>query len=213
MSSSRTDILKSLTDALGPGLCPEPKQETAPPFSHNQWERVRFMAERAGARFILAANEVEAVRALYELVEEFDVTTAGIWNHPLLEKLGVADMVDEVIRPGDPNAIERLAEAQMGITAAHGILAESGSVLVAASPNTPRATSLLPAVHVAVVPSGITVPSISMLADFIRSQSAGTMPPSAIHAITGPSSTGDIEMHVVKGVHGPVQCIIVAIDE
>jgi L-lactate dehydrogenase complex protein LldG len=77
-------------------------------------------------------------------------------------------------------------------------LADPGSVVVAASPDEPRARSLLPDVHVAVIREDRVLPDLAALLDAL-----GGELPSSLAIITGPSSTGDIEMRHVYGVHGP----------
>jgi len=81
--------------------------------------------------------------------------------------------------------------------AAYG-LADPGSVVLAASPEEPRARSLLPDVHVTLVTEDRVLPGLDeLLAVF-----AGSLP-SGLAIVSGPSRSADIEQVLVLGVHGP----------
>ena len=86
-------------------------------------------------------------------------------------------------------------------------IAETGSVAVRARPEEPRSLSLLPPVHVVVADRSQLVPDLFDL--FAALASAGL--PSGLALITGPSKTGDIELRLVTGVHGPGEVHVVLI--
>jgi hypothetical protein len=90
------------------------------------------------------------------------------------------------------------AAAGCGITLADHAIAESGTLVLASGPGRPRATSLLPPHHVAILSEDRIVPTLFELMP--RLQGA----PSALAFITGPSRTADIELTPVRGAHGPV---------
>ena len=73
------------------------------------------------------------------------------------------------------------------------------------SVNQERVASLLPPVHVAVIQSDQIVPDLidafGLLAD--------RQLPSNVTFITGPSKTGDIELQLTTGVHGPGQLHVI----
>jgi L-lactate utilization protein LutC len=80
--------------------------------------------------------------------------------------------------------------------AAYG-LADSGS-LVLLSSDEPRSRSLLPFIHYTYLEVSRILPSIDELFAAL-----GPSPPSCVNIVTGPSSSGDIEMTLTVGVHGP----------
>jgi len=88
--------------------------------------------------------------------------------------------------------------------AAYG-LADTGSVVVR-SCDEPRSRSLLPFVHYTYVAEGRIVPGLDELFTELGSEL-----PSCVTIITGPSSSGDIEMTSVVGVHGPGEAHIVLV--
>jgi L-lactate dehydrogenase complex protein LldG len=83
-------------------------------------------------------------------------------------------------------------------------LANTGSVVLAASPQEPRGRSLLPFVHVSLLREDRILPGLEELFDAV-----GSSLPSALAIVTGPSRSADIEQTLVVGVHGPGQVHVV----
>ena len=88
-------------------------------------------------------------------------------------------------------------------TALYG-LADTGSVVLAASPDEPRARSLLPSVHVSLLREDRILPDLASLLAAI-----GGDLPSALAIVTGPSRSADIEQQLAVGVHGPGEVHVV----
>ncbi|MFQ5400128.1 MAG: lactate utilization protein C [Anaerolineae bacterium] len=99
-------------------------------------------------------------------------------------------------------AVELMAQANLGLTGAEYVVAASGTLVMAASPRNPRAASLLPPVHVAVIRPDQFLPDLAALAVRLR-QDYPERPPSGFVLVTGPSRTADIEQTLSIGVHGP----------
>jgi L-lactate dehydrogenase complex protein LldG len=95
-----------------------------------------------------------------------------------------------------------LASADVGVTGADLAIAETGSVVLASNDLLERLVSMLPAVHVILLPVDRVVASLDEAAAFLRSH---TLAPSYVSLITGPSRTGDIELVHTIGVHGPAE--------
>ena len=92
--------------------------------------------------------------------------------------------------------------AELGITSVAWAVAETGSLAVASGPGTERMASLLPPVHVAIVEESQVLADLFDL--FARLDQEGLdRLPSNLVMITGPSKTGDIELKLTTGVHGP----------
>lgn len=85
-------------------------------------------------------------------------------------------------------------------------LAETGTLVVATDADHARSVSLIPPVHIAIVPASRILPD---MLDYW--QKVGRDIPSNQVFITGPSKTADIEGVLVTGVHGPrvVEILIV----
>lgn len=85
-------------------------------------------------------------------------------------------------------------------------IAETGSVVVTSACGRAVQASLLPTHHVAIVRAENIFPTID---DFFAG--IGENPPTNITLITGPSRTGDIELTLTIGVHGPEKVSILVI--
>jgi L-lactate utilization protein LutC len=88
-------------------------------------------------------------------------------------------------------------------TAVYG-LADTGSVVLAASPGEPRTRSLLPDVHVTLLREDLILPGLDELFAAL-----GDELPSALAIVTGPSRSADIEQKLAVGVHGPREVHVV----
>jgi L-lactate utilization protein LutC len=119
-----------------------------------------------------------------------------------------------------------MLSADVGITSCDLAIAETGSLIVCSRPGQERAASLVTPVHIAVVERAQIVPDLFDAFERLWSRStdlpevaavdprAGqsqgpdrsgdlTHVPSNAVIITGPSKTGDIELTLTTGVHGP----------
>ena len=72
--------------------------------------------------------------------------------------------------------------------------------------------SLLPPLHVAIVAAEQVLPDLFDLFDKLREAGHDALP-SNLTLITGPSKTGDIELTLTTGVHGPGEWHVVVVRE
>lgn len=93
-----------------------------------------------------------------------------------------------------------------GVSEAAFGLADTGSVVLLASPEEPRARSLLPDVHVSLVREDRILPGLAELFAEL-----GPDLPSAVAIVTGPSRSADIEQRLAVGVHGPGEVHVVLV--
>jgi L-lactate dehydrogenase complex protein LldG len=154
--------------------------------------RVVELVRDSGARRVL----LEPGMVLAESNLELELAAGGI------EVLRV-----DQIPAGD--ARSAFFEAGLGITGVAHLIAETGSVVLRSRPEHPRSVSLLPPVHIAVAQRGQLLADLFDL--FPGPPSQGEVP-SGMTIITGPSKTGDIELRLVTGVHGPGVLHVVLID-
>jgi L-lactate dehydrogenase complex protein LldG len=103
------------------------------------------------------------------------------------------------VHRGEPPAIEGA-----GVSRALYGLADTGSVVLGASPDEPRARSLLPYVHVSLLREDRILPGLEELFEAL-----GGELPSALAIVTGPSRSADIEQKLAVGVHGPGEVHVV----
>ena len=94
-----------------------------------------------------------------------------------------------------------------GITGCHCAIAETGTVLLLSSPETPKVTALLPETHICVVRASRMLDTMEDAFALLR-QEVGD-PPRAVFFVSGPSRTADIEQTIVIGAHGPYRVHII----
>jgi L-lactate dehydrogenase complex protein LldG len=118
-------------------------------------------------------------------------------------------MIEEFVRNAEAAGLqvhrgEAPEIAGAGVSRAIYGLADTGSVVLAASPDEPRARSLLPAVHVSLLPEERILAGLDELFEAV-----GDDLPSALAIVTGPSRSADIEQRLAVGVHGPGEVHVV----
>jgi L-lactate dehydrogenase complex protein LldG len=102
--------------------------------------------------------------------------------------------------------------ADAGISGVEYLIAETGSVVVSSRPDEPRSLSLLPPLHIAVAERRQLLPDLFDLFAALGDHTGAPVLPSCLSVITGPSKTGDIELKLVTGVHGPGEVHVVLVD-
>jgi L-lactate dehydrogenase complex protein LldG len=169
----------------------------------------RREAEAAGARVHVVPDPSAARDAVLTLVAAAGARRVLLGTGPVLDRLGLAGELSsrglEVIAAGKGDR-ERYFAADVAVSGVEGLVAETGSLVVETSPGSPRSLSLLPPVHVAVAGRSQVVPD---LFDLIEGR---TELPSCLALVTGPSKTGDIELRLVTGVHGPGELHVVLVE-
>ncbi len=112
---------------------------------------------------------------------------------------------------------DRFFAADAGVGGVDYLIAETGSVALLAKPSEPRSLSLLPPIYIAVAWRHQLLPDLFDLYDLALCRGLPPAPPPALPSclsiITGPSKTGDIELKLVTGVHGPGEIHVVVITE
>jgi L-lactate utilization protein LutC len=173
----------------------------------------KFTTELAGAGGTchVVANRLEAAARVLEIVRSKSARQVLLGVGPVVDQLDLQGQLRqggvEVAAPGA--AREAQFAAEVGITGVDYLIAETGSIVLLTAPDRPRSFSLLPPVHIAVAERAQLLPDLFDL--FERHDWLKTMP-SCLTLITGPSKTGDIELRLVTGVHGPGEVHVVLID-
>jgi L-lactate dehydrogenase complex protein LldF len=93
--------------------------------------------------------------------------------------------------------------ARAGITGAIAGVAETGTLVIPSGAGRPLTASLLPEIHIAVLRMGDIHENLAQVLKLRQVREA-----SAVALVTGPSRTGDIEMALTIGVHGPGEIYI-----
>lgn len=165
------------------------------------------MEDQAGSVHVASSLE-DAIRILVGILVEQEVSTAVIARMPPNMGDKVAQSVKSagirLIEPKGGDVPRLISGADAGITAASFAVAETGSIVEVTYDDADRLASALPKVHVCLLPRDRIVEGMEDSAPLLREATRGSGC-STISFISGPSRTGDIELKLVLGVHGPHQ--------
>lgn len=141
------------------------------------------------------------------------------WDHPLINDLNLEARLSEekipvtttqyVGNPDDPGERKRLRceveAAYIGITSADFVVAHTATLVMKSRPLQLRSVSLVPSIHVCVVTQDQLMADLEELYTRLQwdpdQQSEGIT--NSMTFISAPSKTGDIELVMVNGAHGP----------
>jgi len=133
------------------------------------------------------------------------------WNDPLLHELGLETRLGEEIAVKTVPKADFFGESErqefrreviasyIGITTADYLLADTASLVLLGGSGRARSVSLVPSIHIAVVPASRMLASYRQMLSCLDAM----VLPSNVSIITGPSKTADIEATLVHGAHGP----------
>jgi L-lactate dehydrogenase complex protein LldG len=168
----------------------------------------------AGGQAHPVANRAIAIDKVLELVIALDAQRILLGSGRFVDALGLHERLK--LAGCDVDSVDAARDtffaANIGISGVDYLVAETGSLVFLARPSEPRSLSLLPPVHIAVASVEQIIPDLFDLFDLASVREDGT-PPSCISIITGPSKTGDIELKLVTGVHGPGEIHVILIAE
>jgi len=225
MTDTRRVILNSLKDRLErsansrksiEAMQAEVDDRLADPPTHPLPARGRCMGEERTSLFIRMAKEagaeVERIASASLLPERLSLLLEG-WGlnqgllaatDPMLIALPWA-AAGITLRHGRASSMD-----QVSIAVAYAGVAETGSLLLVATPQSPMSIHLLSDLHVVLLPVSRLFGTMEEAFVHLRRETPGL--PSASMFVTGPSRTADIEQQMQLGAHGPRE-LRVYIDE
>ncbi|AUM11246.1 LutC/YkgG family protein [Ketobacter alkanivorans] len=103
------------------------------------------------------------------------------------------------------------AEGCVGVSVAYCAIADTGTLVLNSSTNSPASLNFLPEHHVVLLTQGRTVMGKQDVWQLMKQERIET--PRAINLISGPSRTADIEQTIQLGAHGPRTLTIILIDK
>lgn len=181
------------------------------------WDEVKNELEMLSDRLHVAKDPRDMQLVLGDIVRKHAVNSVVRWEDPLLERLGIDGILGELgVKVGVPSREEewkeRSAKAQLGITTVDAVIMDSGTLVLRASKEWGRSTSLLPPVHVAIVRPDQRLRNLDSLPRLCKAWAREPQGlPSAVALITGHSRTADIELTLVSGVHGPGMVYVIGL--
>jgi L-lactate dehydrogenase complex protein LldG len=163
--------------------------------------RLRRFQERltaVGGSTHLALQPGQAAAAVAAILQEHGCASFGTSDSPLLAALLPALRGDGRRELTADAGRAALFDCEAGITSAQFGIAETGTLVLQHRQERHRLLSLLPPLHVCVLPVARVLSTLGQaLATIERPLHE------AVTLITGPSRTADIELKLVVGVHGP----------
>lgn len=169
---------------------------------------------------VIETNEAEAKSAVLSACEKYGGGPIILTGDERLAQLGITQDVQAnydadiwLSQNGEEN-LKHAEQANIGINYAEYGLAESGGVVLFSGKDKGRSVSLLPEKSIVVVRKSLVLPRVAQLAKILHDKAVlGERMPSCVNIISGPSSTADIELVKVVGVHGPTTKVYVVIDD
>jgi L-lactate dehydrogenase complex protein LldG len=178
-------------------------------------------ARSLSAQLYAPDRQAEAIDIMLRIVRSHETQAALAWDEEhlpvprvweTLTSHGVQILDATLPAQGDlaPRAarLAELDQAIVGITGALAGLADTGSLALQCGPGMGRLASLLPPVHIALLPVDRLYPDV---AAFLATHPGAVRQASNLVFITGPSRTADIEQTLTLGVHGPRELHVVLI--
>ena len=225
MKSSREEFLRRVREAVKAGNRPgaaariEPRGRTRDQGAGSDpMQRFREQFTGVGGIFHLVASGDSCVQKVMELIQSEAVHRVLLGGGKLIGQLNLLSHLQEAgitvtaVNKLEPESCQEPSfAADLGISGVDFLVAETGSVVLHSGPDQPRSLSLLPPVHVAIAERDQLVNDLFDLFPSSQNDEALNLP-SCISIITGPSKTGDIELRLVTGVHGPGEIQVILID-
>jgi L-lactate dehydrogenase complex protein LldG len=169
-----------------------------------------------------AADAEEALELIGGLLAERAARQILAWDLPqlglpgldaLLAERGVA-VLDPTARGDERKArLQALEPAPVCLSGAACAIAESGTLVLRHGPGRPRLASLLAPTHIAVVRTEQLVRGLGEALARLGAEHGDALfdATSNLTFITGPSRTGDIEMTLALGIHGPPELHVILV--
>ena len=164
-----------------------------------------------------------ALHKVRDLLVSHEIDCVLHWDWDQLGLPGIADVLAELGIPsaeshlmGVADRVERLQALEpvpLCLSGVDAAIAESGTLLVLSGPGRGRLASLLPPIHIAILPADRIVRSLPDAFGLLAARygSAFVQERSNITLISGPSRTADIEQSLTLGVHGPKELHVVIV--
>ena len=167
------------------------------------------------ARF---AEKVELVASTFAPVNGIEGISRAVADyldqHGLDKEIVVTtDPLLESVRWSNEFAVARRAaepEDRVSVTRAYAGIAETGTLVFVSDRATPTTLNFLPETHVAVLARARLVAHLEDVWAMLRAERESL--PRTVNFITGPSRTGDIELQLELGAHGPRRLHVLLVD-
>jgi len=198
-----------------------------PPFVHPPQDDLpaQFAAELAKLEGYphRCADDTQALDAIRMILQRHQPTGVVAWDRAQIGLPGLDGLLAELgaqVHDCDIIGFERAARlralepAPVCISGADAGIAESGTIVLRSGAGRGRLASLIAPVHIAVLRCARIVRGLGAALALLQEQRGRDLftDSSNLTLISGPSRTGDIELTLTLGVHGPREIHVVLID-
>ncbi len=199
-------------------------------------DRFIEMAAPIKLNVIVLKDEDSVAAAIADLVKDKepewdDQKSIVTWQHPLIERLNLADaLVDQnvPVRVAEFDGTEsegisaekkrerlrqHVIESYIGITSADFCMADTASLVMRTRPGQGRSVSLVPSIHIGVIYLDQIIRDLKELYALLNFDSDVRKEglTNCMTFISGPSKTADVEANMVHGAHGPREVYVYVI--
>lgn len=169
-------------------------------------ELAKEQARRVSANLVETTSS-EMNEIIHGLIDKSGGGQIMIPSTDELEKLGVNIISDQLFKwkIGKEKREENINAAQNSnvvVAVPKFFLAESATIVVESEAGQGRSLHFLPTHYISVIPLSRMVPRSTQATTWLDENKN---PGSTLHFISGPSNSGDIEMQLVVGLHGPLE--------
>lgn len=169
-------------------------------------ELAKEQSRRVSANLV-ETTSLEMNKIIHGLIETSGGGQVIVPSTDDLEKLGVNIISDQLVKwkIGKEKREENINAAQNSnvvVAVPKFFLADSATIVVESEAGQGRSLHFLPTHYISVIPLSRMVPRSTQAATWLDENKN---PGSTVHFISGPSNSGDIEMQLVVGLHGPLE--------
>ncbi len=169
-------------------------------------ELAKEQSRRVSANLV-ETTSLEMNKIIHGLIETSGGGQVIVPSTDDLEKLGVNIISDQLVKwkIGKEKREENINAAQNSkviVAVPKFFLADSATIVVESEAGQGRSLHFLPTHYISVIPLSRMVPRSTQAATWLDENKK---PGSTVHFISGPSNSGDIEMQLVVGLHGPLE--------
>lgn len=223
---SRDDILNRLRAAANPfpAAPPRPKRYlTVAPVPDESpaglLQQFQFELDRLMGKSYLVDGDAGARACVVDQLRQRGARHLIAWDFAHIPVNGLEAAIREagieITHPATHDefreeTISHIQGAEVGLTGADAAIAATGTLVFTTGPGKGRIPTVLAPAHVVVIEARQIVPRLENWVARQRAEGLeGLRRAANVCFVSGPSRTGDIEMELILGVHGPREVVVV----
>jgi L-lactate dehydrogenase complex protein LldG len=224
MSAAREAILGNVRKSLGRGeLSADAKAALEARLAEPKANVVPLRGQKeAEERIACFVAEAERVYVTHERLGGYDDVAGTVAaylkenNLPATVRAATDGDMGAIAWDSQPTLTVEHGAAENGdlvsVTSAFSAVAETGTLVLLSSPESPTTLNFLPDVHICVLPVSRIEGTYEAVWSKLRAEHGPGAMPRVVNWITGQSRTADIEQTLLLGAHGPRKLHIILVD-